>query len=446
MKRAVSAKAPTIVGGDVRPRLPALEDFLAQDDFTGASTLLEFQLKGAGAGAGEGGGGASPAQLLAWLAWSAFHKGDYRRALEHYRALLEDVKPSELEGVAGASPPAALHALRACCLFYLGDVAGAEAAANAAPDSPLRNRVLFHAHAKLGNEAAMMACHAKLGGSRREDQLCLAATHFARGHVQEALDAYKRVLSEHPEDVAIHVYIALCCFKLDYYDLSLESLAVYLQAHPASPFAVNLKACIQCKLVNGKQAAGELRALTEQGYAVEGDDTLRHNLVVFRGGEGALGVLPGLMTAIPEARLNLAMYHLKCGQLGDAAALLEDVVPSSVPEHQLKASLAALWGQAQLLGRAGAAGAGAALKGVTPREALKQAHALFHAVGSSPVECDTIPGRQCMALCFFLMRKVRARLLPPSRTRKQSALTSPPPYSRSLTMPTCTCSPSSSTW
>ena len=415
MKRAASKVVP---GGDVRPRLPDLSDFLAQDDFTGAQTLLEFQLR---AGGGEEGGAAaaSPAQLLSWLAWAAFHKGDYKRALEHYRALLEDVKPSELEGVAGASPPAALHAARACCLFYLGDVAGAEAAANAAPDSPLRNRVLFHAHAKLGNEAAMMACHAKLGVARKEDALCLAATHFARGHAQEALDAYKRVLAEHPEDVAIHVYIALCCFKLDYYDLSLESLAVYLQAHPASPFAVNLKACIQFKLVNGKQAAGELRALTEQGYAVEGDDTLRHNLVVFRGGEGALGVLPPLMAAIPEARLNLAMYHLKCGQLGEAAALLEDVVPSSVPEFQLKASLAALWGQAQLLGQK-VGGAGAALKGVTPREALKQAHALFHAVGSSPVECDTIPGRQCMALAMFLMRTVSAA------RRARSSFPTPP--------------------
>jgi intraflagellar transport protein 56 len=421
MKRAAAGKGPA-VAGDARPRLPALEDFLAQDDFSGACTLLEFQLR---AGGGEGSAAAaSPAQLQSWLAWAAFHKGDYRRALDHYRALLEDVKPSELEGIAGASPPAALHALRACCLFYLGDAAGAEAAAGAAPDGPLRNRILFHAYAKLNNEAAMMACHAKLGVARKEDQLCLAATHFARGHVQEALDAYRRVLAEHPEDVAIHVYIALCCFKLDYHELSLESLAVYLQAHPASPFAVNLKACIQYKLVNGKQAAGELRALTEQGYAVEGDDTLRHNLVVFRGGEGALGVLPSLMAAVPEARLNLAMYHLKCGQLADAAALLEDVVPHSVPEYQLKASLAALWGQAQLLGRGGGgggggSGGGAALKGVTPREALKQAHALFQAVGSSPVECDTIPGRQCMALAFFLLRKVgaRSRKPPPSSLR-----------------------------
>ena len=42
-------------------------------------------------------------------------------------------------------------------------------------------------------------------------------------------------------------------------------------------------------------------------------DLLRHNLVIFRGGEGALQVLPQLLGVIPEARLNLAIYHLKQG-------------------------------------------------------------------------------------------------------------------------------------
>lgn len=32
---------------------------------------------------------------------------------------------------------------------------------------------------------------------------------------------------------------------------------------------------------------------------------LRHNLVVFRGGQGALQVLPSLVSVVPEARLNL---------------------------------------------------------------------------------------------------------------------------------------------
>ena len=35
--------------------------------------------------------------------------------------------------------------------------------------------------------------------------------------------------------------------------------------------------------------------------------------VVFRGGEGALQVLPQLVDVIPEARLNLVIYYLKQG-------------------------------------------------------------------------------------------------------------------------------------
>ena len=41
------------------------------------------------------------------------------------------------------------------------------------------------------------------------------------------------------------------------------------------------------------------------------NDLLRHNLVVFRGGENALQTLPPLIDVIPEARLNLVIYYLK---------------------------------------------------------------------------------------------------------------------------------------
>lgn len=36
---------------------------------------------------------------------------------------------------------------------------------------------------------------------------------------------------------------------------------------------------------------------------------------------------------------------------------------------------------------------------------MKQAQQYFHLVGSSQTECDTIPGRQCMASCFFLVKQ-----------------------------------------
>lgn len=41
------------------------------------------------------------------------------------------------------------------------------------------------------------------------------------------------------------------------------------------------------------------------------NDLIRHNLVVFRGGENALQYLPPLGDVPPEARLNLVIHHLR---------------------------------------------------------------------------------------------------------------------------------------
>ena len=50
------------------------------------------------------------------------------------------------------------------------------------------------------------------------------------------------------------MYVALCYCKLEYYDVSLEILNVYLQSYPDSPLAINLKACNHFLLYNGAAA------------------------------------------------------------------------------------------------------------------------------------------------------------------------------------------------
>lgn len=97
----------------------------------------------------------------------------------------------------------------------------------------------------------------------------------------------------------------MCYYKLDYYDVSLEILAVYLQSHPESPIGVNLKACNHFRLYNGKAAEAELKFLSDKGVNLQGNELIRHNTVVFSNGDLALQVLPGLVDSIPEARLNL---------------------------------------------------------------------------------------------------------------------------------------------
>ena len=191
------------------------------------------------------------------------------------------------------------------------------------------------------------------------------------------------------EYLALHVYVALCYYKLDYYDVSQEVLAVYLQHFPDSAIAINLKACNHFKLYNGKAAEQELKTLQEQASNFSfGQDLIQHNLVVFRNGEGALQTLPNLVDVIPEARLNLVIYLLKQDDIAEAYALIKDLEPTVPQEYILKGVVNAAIGQDN-----------------GSREHLKIAQQYFQLVGGSASECDTIPGRQCMAACFFLLKQ-----------------------------------------
>lgn len=62
--------------------------------------------------------------------------------------------------------------------------------------------------------------------------------------------------------LALNVYVALCYYKLDYYDISQEVLDVYLKKNPESATATNLQACNQYRLYNGKAAEVKLRNRT----------------------------------------------------------------------------------------------------------------------------------------------------------------------------------------
>lgn len=92
-----------------------------------------------------------------------------------------------------------------------------------------------------------------------EDQLCLASIYFYRHQYQEAIDIYKKILLEKKHYTALNIYIALCYYKLDYYDVSQEVLTLYMQKHPNSIIAGNLKACNNYRLFNG--AAAEVREI-----------------------------------------------------------------------------------------------------------------------------------------------------------------------------------------
>lgn len=282
-----------------------------------------------------------------------------------------------------------VHLYLACTYFFLGMYKEADEEAQRGPTCKLQNRLLFHLSHKFNDEKRLMGYHQNLQDVI-EDQMSLASIHYLRSHYQEAIDIYKRILIENRDFWAINVYVAMCYYKLDYYDVSQEVLSVYLQHYPDSVVATNLKACNHFRLYNGKAAESELNALyekTSHNFRFA-EDLIKHNLAVFRNGEGALQVFPPLLDAIPEARLNLVIYHLRNDDITTAFNLMKDIDPSNPQEYILKGIVNAALGQEQ-----------------ESREHLKIAQQYFQLVGGSASECDTIPGRQCMASCFFLLKQ-----------------------------------------
>ncbi|KAM9819353.1 intraflagellar transport protein 56 isoform X1 [Syngnathus typhle] len=371
LKPAVGGETATSVSEKKKKnksKIPTLEEYLQQRDYLGALTLLEFQRSI----------GEQEENTDLWICFCAFHLGDYKRAMEEYKALT--AKPD--------CPPDVWVYL-GCVMFFLGLYKEAEEAASKAPKSLLQNRLLFHLANKFNDEKKLMDFHQNLEDVT-EDQLSLASIHYMRSHYQEAIEIYKHLLRHNISFLAMKVYVALCYYKLGYYDVSQEVLTAYLQNIPDSTIALNLKACNHFNLYNGKAAEAELKNLINiSSCSFEfAKELIRHNLVVFRGGEGALQVLPPLIDVIPEARLNLVIYYLRQDDVQEAYNLIQDLVPATPQEYVLKGVVNAALGQQ-----------------LGTRDHLKVAQQFFQLVGGSASECDTIPGRQCMASCFFLLRK-----------------------------------------
>lgn len=143
--------------------------------------------------------------------------------------------------------------------------------------------------------------------------------------------------------LAINVYLALCYYKLDYYDISQEVLDIYLTKHPDSTIAINLRACNRFRLYNGRVAEQDIRHSVDAGTF--GDELLKHNAVVFGGGEGALNVLPQLIDVVPESRLNLSIFYMKRGEAGEAFQLMKNIEPNIPTAYILKGVIYATLGQ-----------------------------------------------------------------------------------------------------
>ncbi|KAI6197269.1 Tetratricopeptide repeat protein 26 [Aphelenchoides besseyi] len=362
-------------------KLKELEQFLEAHDYIGAISLLEHKRQS----------GEDDIATTLWLAYCACHADDYRKAAEMYEWLLSQ-----------KNCPTDVFLYLGCCFFFMAMYDDARHTAERAHKSPLQNRLLFHVAHKLKDEKKLMLHHSQLKDTI-EDQMCLAAIHFLREHYQEAIDLYKKILQKNKNFLALNVYLALCYYKLDYYDVSMvclllesnesnvqEVLQPYLNAHPDSAIAVNLKACNHYRLYNSKAAENELKSLRHlaTSEANFGKDIVLHNTVVFRNGDAALQVLPALVDVIPEARMNLCIYHLKKNDVDSAYELMKNQEGGGAQYSLLKAITFSIKGYDE-----------------QSQELLETAANFFKTFGESPSDCDTIAGRQSMASAYFLWKQ-----------------------------------------
>lgn len=242
-------------------------------------------------------------------------------------------------------------------------------------------RLELHLAHKFNDEDAIENLNKNLPESM-SNQLCLASIHYLRAHYQESIDIYKKSLLDKRELSALPVYLAMCYYKLDYYDVSQEVLNSYLTKYSSdSLIAVNLRACNHYRLYNGRAAENELKQLIDNSspnfsFAKE---LIRHNLVVFRNGELAYQVLPSLIDIIPEAKLNLAIYYLKQNDIEKANELMIDVKPNIPSEYILKAVVNSAYGQMEKN-----------FNSISSSEYLKKAQQCFNIVGTSASECGKL--------------------------------------------------------
>uniref|UniRef100_A0A665XDT1 Intraflagellar transport protein 56 n=1 Tax=Echeneis naucrates TaxID=173247 RepID=A0A665XDT1_ECHNA len=216
-----------------------------------------------------------------------------------------------------------------------------------------------------------------IGEKEEHADLWIGYCAFHLGDYKRAMEEYKS-LTINPECPAeVWVYLACALFFLGLYKEAEDAASKGRHSSFYFIFAFSLFQAELKNLIDISSCSFE--------FAKE---LIRHNLVVFRGGEGALQVLPPLIDVIPEARLNLVIYYLRQDDVQEAYNLIQDLMPTTPQEYILKGVVNAALGQE-----------------IGSRDHLKIAQQFFQLVGGSASECDTIPGRQCMASCFFLLRQ-----------------------------------------
>ena len=273
------------------------------------------------------------------------------------------------------------------CHFYNQDYELAREEAEKGPSCDFRTRLIFHIAQQTNNEQELFQAHSQLVGTM-ENQLSLAAIHYMRANYEDAIDIYRRILQQHPDYLALNVYIAMCQFKLDQFEESNESVDQYLAVNSDSAVGLNVKACDYLRLFDPDIAESQIlqiRKFASASYSfIEG--LIRHNIVVFHNGDNGFTELPKLVNSFSEARFNLAVLYMRQNNPAEAYNLLQNFQPIDINENILKATVLLAYGQL-----------------TSDEPMLEEANAIFTDIGNMDVVKDTVPGRECLATKEFVI-------------------------------------------
>ena len=364
------------------PELPKPEtneqsilSFIENRDYSGAATFIDFLVKELN----------QPymKEIKLWQGYSLFHLGQYEDAIDIYEKLLKDDPEDTINYLYISS-----------CQYYIREYEEAKASAEKGPNCDFKTRLLFHIAHQMNDEKLLFQSHSQLVGTL-ENQLSLAAIHYMRSHFNDAIEIYQNLITEHPDYLALNVYIAMCQFKLDMFEESNEAVDQYLGENSDSAVALNLKSCDYLRLFDPNTAESQLLQIRKFSSATYGfvDGLINHNLCIFHDGEDGFKILPKLLGQIPEARYNLSILYLRESNAVEAYDLLQEFQPLDVTESILKASVDLAYGQVN-----------------ADANCIEEANQIFSEVGDMDVVRDTIPGRQALATTKFIQGDYEATL------------------------------------
>ncbi|XP_026194223.1 intraflagellar transport protein 56 [Cyclospora cayetanensis] len=410
--------------GTKRDSLPNLADLLCSRNFKSAVSLLQKERSS----------GRSRPKSDLWLGYCLFHAREYKEALAVYERLMRvsglptewertDCEKYSLPSAASAETSAGtcnnelssdekeqLPLLKGLCHFALQQPEKGLAEIRHAKPGPMQRRLLLLLRMQWQHQDPRGTPFSKepdswedidraiesLEEGDRDDQLCAAAAYFSRCRYQKGADLYGSLLSADPKATALKVYRALCCFRLGNVQEAERLTQEYLAQHPGSLFASNLLWC--CLVTQGQKEAAQkfLQGLCEEMQLRVEDlmalsETLRPNLCFVQGASRELpAILEPLVGVLPEARYNLALFHLQRDKPEDALALLREPLLLSNASVFLEKALKA--GALLMLGQCGG------------REALlTEAQSLFQEVASSKQAPEDCPLKlQCAMYSFCL--------------------------------------------